>query len=149
MLLTESHGLIHATTLKWNLYREGRLNFTSNLRLFTNCRLSVPDWWSCNVPDSIFLIVAYSSTLFVFNSGGSRDSLHATYPDFYPNPDVCKFTQTGYICLLFRSRLWGGFFWTRSSCRLSILHKSSCSCWTTFKTNCVLGIASELTHYIL
>jgi len=36
--LTESLGLIHATSLRWSLLREGRLDFNSNLRPCTNSR---------------------------------------------------------------------------------------------------------------
>jgi len=43
-LLTDSMGYIHATSLRWALYREGRLKFNTNLRLFNSaCKSAQTD----------------------------------------------------------------------------------------------------------
>ncbi|CCD47361.1 hypothetical protein BofuT4_uP005200.1 [Botrytis cinerea T4] len=39
-LLNESMGYVHSTLLRWSLQREGRLWFSSNIRLFSNTKNS-------------------------------------------------------------------------------------------------------------
>lgn len=63
--LTEALGLIHATGLRWNLMREGRLEFNANLRLFTASHRHSPNSWYYNVLNSIFLILCYTSSSLV------------------------------------------------------------------------------------
>jgi hypothetical protein len=65
-LLTDSLGLIHATTLRWALYSEGRLQFNTNLRLFTSSRRIIPNTWAFNILNATFLIISYASTSLVF-----------------------------------------------------------------------------------
>jgi hypothetical protein len=71
-LLTESLGLIHATTLRWTLYSEGRLQFNTNLRLFTSSHGITPNTWVFNTLNAIFLIASYASTSLVFISEPSE-----------------------------------------------------------------------------
>ena len=51
--LTESLGLIHATSLKWALYNEDRLEFNANLRLLSFTRKS---WANSRVVNVIYLL---------------------------------------------------------------------------------------------
>ncbi|KAF2473026.1 uncharacterized protein BDR25DRAFT_352504 [Lindgomyces ingoldianus] len=57
---TEILGYIHATSLRWALYHEGRLHSNSNLRLFTSCRQCRPNSWYVNVVWGLLLTVSYS-----------------------------------------------------------------------------------------
>jgi hypothetical protein len=52
---------IHSTTLRWALWREGRLTFNSNLRLFTNAKSHAPNRWYINAISALSLVVAYSA----------------------------------------------------------------------------------------
>lgn len=42
-LLTEVLGYIYSTSLRWALYREGCLEFNTNIRLLTSARSSAPN----------------------------------------------------------------------------------------------------------
>lgn len=42
-LVNESMGYTHSTTLRWSLQQEGRLEFNSNLRLFSRSKKSKPN----------------------------------------------------------------------------------------------------------
>lgn len=50
---------IHSTTLRWALWREGRLRHNTNLRLFTFSRNHGPNAWPANVASSLGLALAY------------------------------------------------------------------------------------------
>ncbi|KAK0653116.1 hypothetical protein B0T16DRAFT_455428 [Cercophora newfieldiana] len=51
---------IHSTTLRWALWREGRLHHNTNIRLFTFARSSGPNAWPANIVSSLGLALAYS-----------------------------------------------------------------------------------------
>lgn len=51
-ICTEILGLIHAMSLKWALYREGRLGFNANLRLFSFAR---QHWVNSSLTNPLFL----------------------------------------------------------------------------------------------
>ncbi|KAK0704590.1 hypothetical protein B0H67DRAFT_352067 [Lasiosphaeris hirsuta] len=53
---------IHSTTLRWALWREGRLRHNTNLRLFTYARRSGPNAWPANILASLGLVLAYGGT---------------------------------------------------------------------------------------
>jgi len=53
---------IHATTLRWALWREGRLRHNSNLRLFTSSKRYGPNKWPANVVSGMGIILAYAGT---------------------------------------------------------------------------------------
>ena len=48
-LFTDCLGFIHGTSLRWALYREGRLHFNTNIRLFNSARKSSPNRWPANL----------------------------------------------------------------------------------------------------
>lgn len=53
--------LIHSTTLRWALWREGRLRHNTNLRLFT-CARGGPNAWPANLVSTIGLVLAYGGS---------------------------------------------------------------------------------------
>lgn len=59
---------IHATTLRWALWREGRLRHNTNLRLFTSSRQTCsPNGWPANVVWAVGLVLAYGgATIMTF-----------------------------------------------------------------------------------
>jgi len=50
---------IHSTTLRWALWREGRLRHNTNLRLFTCSRQNGPNGWIANIISALGLVLAY------------------------------------------------------------------------------------------
>ncbi|RDW56412.1 hypothetical protein BP6252_14157 [Coleophoma cylindrospora] len=71
-LCTESLSYVHAISLRWALYHEGRLHFNSNLRLFTNAKSSAANTRFANVAAAICLIVSYTGASQTFTN--LRDS---------------------------------------------------------------------------
>lgn len=59
-VFTDCLGYIHATSLRWSLYHEGRLHHNSNLRLFTSSRNSIPNSWYMNAFWVILLVISQS-----------------------------------------------------------------------------------------
>jgi hypothetical protein len=59
-------GFIHSTSLRWALYREARLEFNTNIRLFTSARSSALNRWYTNAIWTACLILCYASTSQVF-----------------------------------------------------------------------------------
>lgn len=52
-------GSIHATTLRWALWREGRLCHANTLRLFTSSRRNGPNKWPANAVAALGLLLTY------------------------------------------------------------------------------------------
>jgi hypothetical protein len=65
-VLTDSMGYIHATSLRWALYREDRLHFNTNIRLFNSSRMSAPNRWPANAVYIISLVLCYAATSQMF-----------------------------------------------------------------------------------
>ncbi|KAI8683386.1 hypothetical protein NCS57_00002700 [Fusarium keratoplasticum] len=70
---TEAVSYIHAVSLRWALYREGRLEFNSNLRLFTSAESSRANTRSVNFVSAACLIICYTAASQVLI--GSRSSI--------------------------------------------------------------------------
>ncbi|KAF4627697.1 hypothetical protein G7Y89_g10458 [Cudoniella acicularis] len=68
-LSTECMGYIHSVSLRWALWREDRLFFNSNLRLFTSTRRFSPHRWYINLLLFGFLVVSYSASAQIFPLG--------------------------------------------------------------------------------
>jgi hypothetical protein len=68
-LVTDCLGFIHGTSLRWALYRENRLYFNTNIRLFTSARRSAPNRWPSNVLCIASLILCYAATSQLFIRG--------------------------------------------------------------------------------
>ena len=76
-LCTESLGYVHTASLRWALWREGRLVYSSNLRLLSQSSNSVVNSWYINALSSITLILAYaaaSQTLLSVETSEDHDS---------------------------------------------------------------------------
>lgn len=57
----DSMNFIHATSLRWALWHEGRLSLKSSLRLLTASRSHLPNKWHVNVLCAAALALAYGS----------------------------------------------------------------------------------------
>ena len=68
-LVTDSMGFIHGTSLRWALYNEGRLEFNTNIRLFTSARTNAANRWPANIVVICSLILCYAATSQMFLSG--------------------------------------------------------------------------------
>jgi len=66
-LLMDGLAYIHATSLRWALYGERRLEFNTNIRLLRSSRQSLPNKWYSNAISLLCLILCYAgtSTLFI------------------------------------------------------------------------------------
>lgn len=66
-LCTDGMMFVHSVSLRWALYREKRLEFNTNMRLFTSSREFGPNRWYINLIALFCLILTYggSSVLFV------------------------------------------------------------------------------------
>ncbi|CAI6337792.1 unnamed protein product [Periconia digitata] len=61
-ILLEPLSYVHAVSLRWALYREGRLQYNTNLRLFAAANRSRPNQWYTNLSSAICLILSYGAT---------------------------------------------------------------------------------------
>ncbi|KAK6437405.1 hypothetical protein LTR95_006401 [Oleoguttula sp. CCFEE 5521] len=60
-ICTEVLGYIHTVSLRWALHRQGRLRYSSNLRLFTQANNSAANIWYVNGVSSAALIITYTA----------------------------------------------------------------------------------------
>jgi hypothetical protein len=67
-VLFDSMSHVQTCTLRWALWREGRLQFNSNPRLFTSAHRFSPNSWYMNVISCMALIIGYSSTSILTSS---------------------------------------------------------------------------------
>lgn len=67
---TGSMMFVHSVSLRWALYREGRLQYNTNIRIFTSSKRHGPNAWYANAVSLICLILSYgaSSLLFLANA---------------------------------------------------------------------------------
>ncbi|PVH92493.1 hypothetical protein DM02DRAFT_635311 [Periconia macrospinosa] len=79
---SESLGFIHAASLRWTLYREGRLKYNSNLHLFTSAKHSYANGRCNNILWAVSLALSYASVS-QFILPNSPDSL---FPGYIYNP---------------------------------------------------------------
>lgn len=103
-ILTESTGLIHSTCLRWALGR--KLNFNSNLRLFTRVPEQLGFGPFSNMLNALFLILSYTSTAAIFSTTPNREfcsqmwgSIAAEVYDC-PNLDSSASSEPLFISLL-------------------------------------------------
>jgi hypothetical protein len=59
-------GFIHTLSLRWALHQESKLDFNSNLRLFTSSRRSKANSWYINAFMAALMVLSYVSTPFFF-----------------------------------------------------------------------------------
>jgi hypothetical protein len=74
LVVTECLGYIHATSLRWALFYEGKLEFNTNLRLLTFSRRNFANGWFANSVFFVTLTLCYGASPMVL--------LRNTY-DFY------------------------------------------------------------------
>lgn len=77
--ISDSLGYVHATSLRWALFREGRLEYNTNFRLFISARTSFANRWFMNLLSAFSLILCYASTsaLILRGNGGRHKDLAA------------------------------------------------------------------------
>ena len=80
-IINETLGYTHTNSLRWSLQREGRLAFSSNLRLFTSASTSRANAWYSNLLVLLCIITSYASTSMVFV--GDLSTERATARKFY------------------------------------------------------------------
>lgn len=68
-LCLEGLAFVHATSLRWALYRENRLSFNTNLRLLTSAKSSGPNKIYVNTISVVSLILCYAATSQLFIVG--------------------------------------------------------------------------------
>ncbi|KAK0624027.1 hypothetical protein B0T14DRAFT_583135 [Immersiella caudata] len=100
---------IHSTTLRWALWREGRLRHNTNLRLFTFSKEHGPNAWPANLVSSLGLALTYggaSMTMFpvtvtaVFGYGERAGSYIYNFDaDFGPDRFGISFNAWGLLGL--------------------------------------------------
>lgn len=72
----ESLGYIHTVSLRWALCRDKRLEFNSNLRLFSSSRISKPNSWYGNAVVFFGIVISHTaSVMFITNSYDSLNSV--------------------------------------------------------------------------
>jgi hypothetical protein len=62
VFITDAMGYIHGVSLRWALYREDRLHFNTNLRLFRSARNYVPNMWPLNILWIVSLVTCYAAS---------------------------------------------------------------------------------------
>ncbi|KAL6719515.1 hypothetical protein ACLMJK_003756 [Lecanora helva] len=78
----ECLGIIHTTSLRWSLWREGRLSFNTNLRLFTRSRSFAPNAWYSNFVCVVLSALSYAAAgqLISVDSQSTADNLTISIP---------------------------------------------------------------------
>jgi hypothetical protein len=65
-ICTDAVGYVHGTTLKWTLARENKLEFSTNLRLYSASRkILSPNGYIANIIMLILLVLSYSSASYI------------------------------------------------------------------------------------
>jgi hypothetical protein len=64
--LTDQLSYVHSVSLRWALYNEGRLDFNTNIRLFTSSKNSLPNSWFANLLSMFFLVLSYAAVSQLF-----------------------------------------------------------------------------------
>lgn len=84
----EGMGFVHSVSLRWALYREGRLDFNTNLRLFTNAKMHGPNRWYINFIWILSIIICYVATTLLFTKI-SVCYLNSSYQDDTESDEDC------------------------------------------------------------
>lgn len=67
-LILDAANTLHSTTLRWALWEEGRLEYNTNLRLFTSAKHRAANSWPVNFVSALSLVFAYGcSSLFTYD----------------------------------------------------------------------------------
>lgn len=71
-LCTDGMMFVHSASLRWELYREQRLEFNTNIRLFTSSKKFGPNRWYINMIALICLILSYAASSVLFVTVGNE-----------------------------------------------------------------------------
>ena len=70
---SDALGYVHYSSLRWALYREGRLEYNTNFRLFTGARTSLPNRWYMNLLSGTSSVLCYASaSVFIVKNISTR-----------------------------------------------------------------------------
>jgi hypothetical protein len=76
----EGLGFIYSLSLRWNLIKEDRLQYNTNLRLFNSSRNAGPNAWYINVLAAVCHVLGYTATSQLYivgvKSGAGVDDTH-------------------------------------------------------------------------
>lgn len=84
-IMTECMGYIHTASLRWALWHEARLQFNSNLRLFSSAHHCKANHWASNIIWVVCLISCYTATsqILYTNTQSELDAANNFYPVYY------------------------------------------------------------------
>lgn len=74
---TDVLGYVHATSLRWTLVQEGRLEYNSNLRLFTSSKHTWANGKLVNTLSGVFLALSYTASsqlLILYDESGMNEA---------------------------------------------------------------------------
>lgn len=66
-------AFVHSVSLRWALYREGRLEYNTNIRLLTHSQTSGPNRWPANMLSLASLILCYGASSLLIVTGEAED----------------------------------------------------------------------------
>ncbi|PHH90659.1 hypothetical protein CDD83_3022 [Cordyceps sp. RAO-2017] len=88
---------VHSVSLRWALYREGRLKSNTNIRLFTSARQSGPNAWYSNVAAVFFLVLSYGASSVLFLANQVDDYKDATPEELASGSQAKAFVGGNYV----------------------------------------------------
>jgi len=99
--LLEPLAYVHAVSLRWALFREGRLQYNTNSRLFTPAKKSRPNQWYTNLLSTVCLILSYGATslLLVKNTPVAFDEWSPDQPSDQSNSTEMYVNSIALFCL--------------------------------------------------
>jgi hypothetical protein len=147
-LLTDSMGYLHATTLRWALYREDRLEFNTNIRLFKSARRSAPIKWPANICWVSSLILCYAATSQMFVRGTIAQDSSGTLYTVLDEPLVDAGTNDTYVNGVAVSALAIGLFGQAALSSWCLFSASKpVSTWSSNPlNNCLALLHGNLEH---
>ncbi|KAL9110187.1 MAG: hypothetical protein Q9227_005248 [Pyrenula ochraceoflavens] len=139
-LCLEGLAFIHATSLRWALYKEDRLEFNTNLRLLTSARISKPNKWYINALSAACLILCYAATSQIFLTLDPKEKVdgveQVTFTTIVVNPVALIVLGIGLLVYTVIA-VW---------CLASNLRQ--CPTWSSSPmTNTLAALHQRLTHH--
>jgi hypothetical protein len=92
-LCLEGLAYIHAISLRWALFSESRLQFNTNIRLFTSSKKVRANSWYGNLLSAVCLVLCYASTSLLFIRGMAAE-------DGLCHRSGCTFVNPVALCAL-------------------------------------------------
>ncbi|RDA87164.1 hypothetical protein CP532_4292 [Ophiocordyceps camponoti-leonardi (nom. inval.)] len=88
---------VHSVSLRWALYREGRLEYNTNIRLFTSAKQRGPNKWYSNLAAVIFLVLSYGASSVLFLEDQVDDYKDASPAELASGSTARQAARTNYI----------------------------------------------------